>query len=320
MLIDYPKYCSLTDYQNAIDEMVSVLSEYEGIYSVFQVGGLSTPGISDIDFFVVFEDDIKCTKQPLSQISAQSRYLFTHSLFGTSKKYANSLEQYTLFKNYKLLWGNDFDVKENYKSPSNELLIQIALEYLFKMYLTQQIELKYKTYGVRNFLLLAKAIDYDLKLMKVENGSLRQLCDQVLQLRDNWFQNPINAKELRGIITDFRIGVHNFLVYQLKLNQFYLPANFKSQFARNMRIEFGVKLDTEIKGIAPAPNLGRKILGTKYPKLLNRMVDFKFKIPFKNNDLPVEINDRFIMLNQAAQYNKQYLPNFSCTGYPLNIF
>jgi len=320
MLIDFPRYTSLEEYEKAIDEMVDLLKTFDGAHTIFQVGGLSSPGISDIDFFVVFEDGVICNREPLNEISPKARYLFTHSLFGTAKKYAAQLEQYTLFRNYRKLWGEDFDVTEQYQDPDDTMLTQMALEYLFKMYLTLQIESKNGIHGVRNFLLLAKAIEYDLKLLNISEGSLYDLCNEVLALRDRWFEDKIEKMQIEQFIPRFKSGVGQFLSDQLAHNTFYLPKVFNHKIARNMQIANGDCLKTTIKGVAPFPAFGTALMGKKYPKLLNRLVDFTFHIPYSQDDIPKRINDRFEALREAAAYNKEYLSHFSCTGYPLNIF
>lgn len=318
-LIDFPKYVALEGYQTAIEEMVNVLMDYPGVSTIFQVGGLSSPGISDIDFFVVFDNDMNCSQQPLSQISPDSRYLFTHGLFGTAKKYASQLEQYTFFKNYRKLWGANFDVRKTYEEPTKGLQAQIALEYLAKMYITLQVENFYKTRSVRNFLLLAKAVEYDLKLLSNTAGALHDLCTKVLEWRSRWFDETPSNSEIKELMAAFEKALETFIVEQFNRSFFYLPNGFKGSIARNMKIVQADALSTHREGFAPLPWLGT-ILGKKYARLMNRLVQFTFKIPHKKTDQPSQIEARFNAIEAAARYNQQRLPHFLPTGYPLNMF
>jgi len=319
MLVDFPIQKDLTHYQKAIDEMVKVLSDFNGVHSIFQVGGLSSPGISDIDFFVVFEDDVTCSRQPLSEISAETRYLFTHGLFGTSKRYASQTEQYTYFGNYRKLWGADFDMKAGEVQPSKALQLQIALEYLAKMYITMNLESAYGLVGVRNFLLLGKAIMYDLELLHIEEGELFELCEEVLALRDNWFIEKPSDKSIEHLVRRFKDSLEAFNQKLFEEHSLYLPKYFGGQIARNILIEQGAT-SYKRKGFLPAPALVAKLIGPKFKKGLNRMNTFTFKLPYKTEKMPDEVLDRFHLLKEAADYNRAYLPNFSVTGYPLNIF
>lgn len=319
MLVDYPKQKSLEDYQKAIDEMVALLSGYVGIQSIFQVGGLSSPGISDIDFFVVFEDGASCPRQPLSEISTDARYLFTHSLFGTSKKYASQTEQYTFFGNYRKLWGADFDMKADQVQASKELELQIALEYLAKMYLTMNLESAYQIVGIRNFLLLGKAIMYDLELLQIKEGALHALCREVLNMRDHWFTKTYSSKEIKDLIKRFKSSLEAFIEALFAEHKLYLPNYFQGRIARNIAIEQGTTSFSR-KGFLPMPAVGTKLLGPKYKKALNRINQFSCKLPYAIEGAPAEVGNRFALLKEAADYNRDHLPNFSVTGYALNIF
>lgn len=319
MLVDYPIQKSLEDYQKAIDEMVQLLAQYDGVHTVFQVGGLSSPGISDIDFFVVFKDGATCTRQPLSEVSPEARYLFTHSLFGTSEQYAAQTEQYTFFGNYRKLWGEGFDMKAEAADPTDALVMQVALEYLAKMYITMNLEATYKVVGVRNFLLLGKAIMYDLDLLQIKEGPLHALCKEVLHLRDKWFQNQPSNKELKELINSFSVQVEAFIESLLKSHTLYLPQYFKGSIARNINIQQGAT-GFHRKGVLPFPSLGTQLLGSKYKKVLNRMNQFHFSLPYAVDNAPAEVANRFTLLREAAAYNREHLPHFSVTGYPLNIF
>ncbi len=157
---DIPKYVPVAEYHAAMDRMVTSLSNYKEILSIYQIGGLNTPGISDIDFYVVFEDNKSLNFNPVKDISAADRYLFSHNLFGTSKSLALQLEKYTFFGNYKLLNGTEIDFQNYTLSSSDRILLQqqIALEYLIKAWLSIRIQLFYGIIKTRGLLLHSKAI------------------------------------------------------------------------------------------------------------------------------------------------------------------
>jgi hypothetical protein len=51
-----PKFHPAEAYRVAIGRTVDRLSRYPEIAAIYQIGGISTPGISDIDLVVVFRD------------------------------------------------------------------------------------------------------------------------------------------------------------------------------------------------------------------------------------------------------------------------
>ena len=96
-IIDYPKSHSVEDYNSAIDIHVQEFSQVEGVLAVYQIGGVSTPGISDIDLVVVFEDQYKYQKNPRLVNSNTGNYLFTHGLYGTSFSHFKESLNFTFF-------------------------------------------------------------------------------------------------------------------------------------------------------------------------------------------------------------------------------
>ena len=91
-IIDRPKFIPEKDYSIAIKKIVNKLASSPGIHSIYQLGSITHPGISDIDLLVIFEDDYTYTENPLSNLTKIEKYLFIHSLFGMSK--SHFLESY----------------------------------------------------------------------------------------------------------------------------------------------------------------------------------------------------------------------------------
>ena len=75
---DYPYYVPLRIYENAIQGMVEKLRRQEGIISIFQIGSIIHPGISDIDMVVVFKENGVFHLNPLQGLTKIERYLFIH--------------------------------------------------------------------------------------------------------------------------------------------------------------------------------------------------------------------------------------------------
>ncbi len=99
--MNYPKYVPNSVYESAIGKVVETLRCQPGCVSIYQIGCTATPGISDIDILAVFEDGVRCNMNPLLSLSKKEKYLFTHSLFGCSRKYFHEAQKYTFFHNDK---------------------------------------------------------------------------------------------------------------------------------------------------------------------------------------------------------------------------
>ena len=58
-LIDILIYVPSDNYKILIDKIVDKLSKDVNVQSIFQVGSIKNPGISDLDLFCIFKDDSK---------------------------------------------------------------------------------------------------------------------------------------------------------------------------------------------------------------------------------------------------------------------
>ena len=105
-LIEYPKKSDLSCYEQAITRVTDQLMQADtGCVAVYQVGGVGSPGISDIDLVAVFADETEFQINPISQLPENLKYLFSHNLFGSSKSLFRESHQFTFFHNYKHLAG-----------------------------------------------------------------------------------------------------------------------------------------------------------------------------------------------------------------------
>ena len=320
MLVNYPKFVDLNDYHKAIEEMVGVLSTYTGVKAVFQVGGLSSPGISDIDLVVVFENGAKCSKEPLLELSHASRYLFTHGLFGTCEKHLQLAEQQALFGSYRKLWGVDMAIDHQSLPHSKVFEQQMAMEYLVKMFIIQKMEEAYGIYNVRNFLLLGKAIETDLDLLGIEDSELRNQCSALIAMRKNWFGHEPSAKEMVGFIQGFNRELESLLLALFQDHPFFLPNQFSGRMSRNIVLSKGSEIGVRMTGWVPSVSIGNLIFGKKYPKLLNRLTNFTITIPHQKEQVPPQIAQRFSFFTEATHYNKNHIPAFGVPGIVLNAF
>jgi hypothetical protein len=317
---DIPRFVAPEAYQQTIDRMVERLKTFPGIISIYQVGGVSTPGISDIDLLVVFSDDIKVQKNPIENLSSNDQYLFTHNLFGASESFVKKMEQYTFFGQYRLLHGTEQDIKQLQLNPEEENIVkkQVALEYLVKAFMTSTIEHAYHTIKLRNLFLHAKALLIDLSFLGIEKGKLSETIHEIMHVRNGWFHHPLSHKNLNYLALKY----HNCLVEELPLilarEKFYLPAGANLQVSRNIRIKPSEEFRASSEGIF-FPKTVMKV-HHKLPRLLNKMNQFGFHIPVQKDPIPSAIMKRYEFISAMVRYQKSHLRNFIPTAFGLNIF
>jgi hypothetical protein len=303
-------------YLDAIERMISKL-KCDGILSVSQVGGIGTPGISDIDLFVVFKDEFVYTENPVAGLGTPDNYLFTHNLFGTSEKFAERMEQYTYFGNYKNMSGKPF-ISPNRLEASDIGTVkkQIALEFLLKAWITIEIEKKYGVIKIRNLFLLAKALLYDLSFLNVSSGSLMDVIKEIIHTRNNWFRDKLGAEPLSSLVNRYSEELFQFLKKELP-GKFFLPGMDSISIGRNILLVRDKELKISFSGFGFPAFLS--VLHPKIRNLQSRVNHFVIKVPAINT-APKVITDRQHWIAAANEYNRTHLPAFVPTTYGLNIF
>jgi len=298
--------------------MLERLCKLEGILSVYQVGGVSSPGISDIDLFVVFDDGIRSSFNPLHNLCSNDRYLFLHHFFGTSISFLDNIERYTLFGKYTLLWGTDIMPAYSHDAGEQRIKQQIALEYLLKFYISLTIELAYKIIKIRNLLLHIKALAIDFSFLDLDVNSVFGRLQKILDWRVNWFADTPSCETISEWLLPFYEDLYHILDQQLQTREFYLPYSFDQKIARNIRLENGKNLKASRSGF-PLPSAFSS-LGRKYFNIQHRINSFVFQIPFRSRNIPECIDQRFKTLSIMRKYNESHLPSFIPTAYGLSIF
>ena len=83
-LIDLPVYVQPELYEINISQVASALMNHGKVESVYRIGSVTAPGISDLDMLVVFKDGTSTNHDPLKKLDDKGHYLFVHRLFGVS--------------------------------------------------------------------------------------------------------------------------------------------------------------------------------------------------------------------------------------------
>lgn len=288
--------------------------------SIYQVGSIGTPGISDIDLLLVLHENLQTRYNPVKNLEFPGRYLFTHRLFGTVVPYALQLEPWAIFGNYRHLWGKEFDlVPFNHSDQDRKILErQIALEYLLKAWISISSSISLRTVQVRNLLLHAKGILHDLRFLEITDLPLETLIHKMIVYRESWFANPLSPLELDELVDEYERCLKQALQVAISTYSFYLPENANLQIAKRIALYH----DSDIKFIRNGfllPSFSKKYRNI-IRKVNGRLSHFSAGLPMVRNEIPPILSHRFEYLREAFNYNDRHLPGFICTGHGLNIF
>lgn len=312
IFIDYPRYYPHSDYENAITKMVDGLKKNADIVSIFQLGSIGQPGISDIDMLVVFRDSASYTDDPRATLNKKEKYLFSHGLYGLSEAHVSGVNKFGFFFHPKLLWGKDLfgqDVKELSKDDLKILKAQIALEFLLKMYINTFVEQTYRIIKIRALLLQAKALLLDLDLLNIQESRLRNMLEKILVWRESWFDSPPEKLEIIAWFVEFQKEFPLFLNDLFQKHPFYLQNNGKMRIGKIIEIKNSRELFATHRGIT-FPWIG--FLGRRYFNLLHRVNRFNIYAPFQTKEIPEIILDsqKYFSANKSwlVDHAKIFMP------------
>lgn len=142
--IDKIKYYPYQNYKSAISKYLDNIP-LDGIKSIYQVGSIRNPGISDIDLLIVFKDlkrDL-FEKYSVDRLSEENHYLFSHNPLLMDMATFKNLNLWFPFFDLKNLYGENVDLNCSKRDP------QISIILLVK-YLVTKLCLDLFIYGFMN--------------------------------------------------------------------------------------------------------------------------------------------------------------------------
>ncbi len=316
-LIDLPRPCEGQLYAHTIDKVVTALSSHSFVNSVYQVGGVHHPGISDIDLLVVVDDDATSHADPLGSLTGDERYLFTHSCFLIPVSLALELADYALMHGYRRLHGTSWQW-ENGSSNSttaSALRVQTALEFLIKNLLDLYVQLEYRTVKVRVLLQHVKGLRLDLELLDLRDDSLATVVEQAVALIDDWFQLADAERAVTELVRDLMPALRRVVADALGRDVLYSPAESTIAFGPNMRIDSAPHLELSRSGL-----LLPRIPGVAERRSFNaqhRVNRFLFRLPMTKASSGSYQESRFSFLARAKSFASNRFPAYSAPVPPL---
>lgn len=315
--IDYPTPIDRSAYDDLKVKIISDLNSFRQVKSIYQMGSVNEPGISDLDIICVFEENSNCNIDIRKGLSIEERNILTHSLFGIESNYFEQALKYNLISNLNLLYGDNLNLDSSLNTTNNKIEKQIALEYMLRMYLSLSEQVKYGVIKLRSFLLLGKAIAFDLELLSIKSGKLYELVKKILDYRSTWFANDPSPKQLEDLIISFLNELELILKEELNKNHFHLPLD-KVKFPEGYIIKQSDEFKYEREGyVLP---LFFSFLGKKYINLQRRFNKAKYFIPFEIPLQESEIDKRFIFGKKLYEINKKRYLHFLPLNSSLSIY
>jgi len=306
--INYPKYTPLAEYDKLTAKIAKQLIDLDEVVSVYRMGSIKNPGISDLDIVCVFKDGSKCMLDVRNGLNALEKNILTHGSFGINEGNIEQSLNFNFLTNLKLLAGKDLNVLKNPDvNMDGWVKHQIALEFLLKMYITLDIQIAYGIIKLRSFLLQGKAVIFDLELLNVNNGELYDIVNQIIKMRNNWFEEVPSVKELDALVRGFHRTLEELLKTQFVKENFQLPSASIS-ITKNISIQKNSIFYKKKTGFTLPPQFS--FLGKKYVNVQNRLNKFIYKVNFNLPSSNTEQDQRFLFYKNLVEINRTDVPNF----------
>jgi len=224
---DFPLEASVDLYSRAIHFLVNHWSHLTNKpASIYQIGQIGAPGISDLDFILVFEDaspvDLKHFLP--ERFPAWIQDLFTHSPFFTTLKSWPNLHGWHPTFNITHLWGRELPLPTILPEHEKGLALGMLIDYL-----TIKIPADLLTYGLqrplrlRTLLCLLNSVKYIFYLSEKSGipacSDAGKFSDDIQNLRSHWHDHD-NAENLEILLRLWDQTIH------LSLEQIDLVDNF----------------------------------------------------------------------------------------------
>ncbi|MDA8824349.1 hypothetical protein N9N17_00450 [Schleiferiaceae bacterium] len=309
--IDLPSKIDHSEYEDLKSRIVESLDK-EKIDSIYQIGSVRHPGISDLDIVVVFKPDSVYTEDPRKALNPEDGRILTHPLFGADREFFEESFQYSFFHNFQLLWGQDTRPQDGLPSEENQEILkrQIALEYLLKFHFVVQVQKWYGILKLRTFLLEAKAIAFDLEFLGYpEDHPLHQMIQKVIEWRDNWFTKPPSKKEIVRLIERLSNEVEEVLSQEFQKEAFFMKAKDKEKYNLNTEIIKASSFRVSKKGFPVSRIVSFD--DKRYFNLMHRFNRFEIHLPHSWEKVPQIIGDRTTFADRFRNANSARYPYFS---------
>jgi len=315
--IDHPVSISVSEYKALKEKLIGQLLAEDYVLSVYQMGSVKHPGISDLDIICVFKKGSQCHKNFRSELDSDEKNILTHGIFGIEEQDLKKSMSYNLISNLKHLGGKNLYFRNQEIDTSDDLKKQIALEYLVKMLITIDAQITIKIVKLRAFLLLAKAIEFDLELLGIKNGKLYDLVKKVIQFRSDWFTKKPSEKAITTLVLNFNKELKRFLEKELEVSTLFLPTEI-IELPGNFIIQKSKSFSIKHKGFV-LPNQF-SFLGRKYINLQNRLNSFLYLLPFAISSDNSLHNNRFQFSKEMVLKNRVNYPHFIPLTTSLSIY
>jgi hypothetical protein len=195
-LVALPPPLSEADYAEAGAELEEVLAALPQVVSVYATGGVTAPGISDLDRIAVATALV--STDVWTRLSQRTRTVAMHSPFLVDRATFEGHRWFARLEPLRLVFGEEIEVDE----PGEPTLLGrlLAAEGLVLALLQVHKQLGTGRIKVRSTLCLLHSLRHSLELGGIDEAEAPdtwRLVEEVAELRDSWFSLDAGERDER---------------------------------------------------------------------------------------------------------------------------
>ncbi len=222
---DEPQTCTLREYEKTRSKIIVYYSKLKGVMSIYQMGSVSVPGISDLDIIIVFDKGIQ--KQDLSYkrfLSQREQYIAGHGYpFTIDKQNFEKMNVFCYPSYLKLLHGKNLVIK----NPSRVMENFYKLSYSIDVALTELVWLLNAflrgIVPLRTALCHISSVKFDIENLEEVTGvvipSGNDFKNNIEYLRLNWFD--LDGKQRINLLVELGSDACEILFKIVKVHTDY---------------------------------------------------------------------------------------------------
>lgn len=244
---NYPRKCTREDYVYAINRIVDLHKDMKEIVGLYRFGSISAHGISDIDYFIVTEEDTNFRyKCPHNKLSEKEKYLFQHYPCAVMpKSLLPKLHLLAPIFELECVYNRGIMEGTLHIKISKEEAEMFLLDSIIMVYPRVLIEvLKNKKMDVRNALKVLYSLTHTLHLCEIigiTEKRWHQYAHSVELLRTGWFEEgkeEQNLKEVAALLDEAL-----FILFQVvgELNLYYKQRKTISKTENNANTSYFIR-------------------------------------------------------------------------------
>lgn len=213
-MTDAPRFVPVQDYDRCVDRYVRAVRGREGVLAVYQMGGVSSPGLSDLDLIVVVDGTFRghayhdlSVRRVLGEADA-APYLFIHDVMVIDVDSFRRLAFINYASDLRLLWGEPLEVDP--LTPDEERFVKLAILCDFTLMRLHQFEAfsQHRVFPIRGHIVRGSSVKHSIALADFMGRwpEHDRLCRRIDALRRHWF----DAEDLDEARAVFAASVEAF--------------------------------------------------------------------------------------------------------------